>query len=94
MPVRVRKCLCMSTHAHTHSLTLAYTHTHTHTDRSWSVVSSTLKNAAMRKKNLSKDTCYYFRVAPNLDNYCSKRHSRAKLNPPYHFRVAPNLDIY
>jgi hypothetical protein len=74
MPVRVRKCLCMSTHAHTHSLTLAYTHTHTHTDRSWSVVSSTLKNAAMRKKNLSKDTCYYFRVAPNIDNYSSKRH--------------------
>ena len=35
----------------------------------WTCVTEALKSAAMRKKNLAKNTNYFFRVKPNLDNY-------------------------
>jgi hypothetical protein len=48
-------------------------------DRSWTCVTSTLKGAIMRKKNLSKNTSYFFRVKPNTpaDDYVASLPSPA-----------------
>lgn len=49
------------------------------TDRSWTCVTSTLKGAIMRKKNLSNNTSYFFRVKPNTpaDDYVTSLPSPA-----------------